>query len=237
MRLKEKVELKAKNAIAYIKTGRVLVNGHKIVDPNYKLLASDKVKIKLLPKYVSRGAYKLIAALDLFKIKLQSMVVLDIGASTGGFTQVALERGASKVYALDVGTNQLAYKIRMHKQVVVFEKTNLKTIHKAMFKEKIDVVLVDVSFISVRRVFDVLAPFSDLKVIVLIKPQFEAFKDEVSTGGYVNIKTSKRVLQRIKDYALLKGFKLVNYGPSPLKGVRARNNEYISLFVKENNGN
>ena len=182
--LLEYVSSKHEKAESIIRSGKVMINNEVCMMPNTSIKDSDEIRINLKDKYVSRGAYKLEKAIEVFKIDLNNKVVLDIGCSTGGFTQVSLLNGASKVYALDVGTNVLDYSLRSNDKVIVMEKTNLKTIDYNNFKD-VDVVVTDVSFISLKQVFKVIENFG-VDIMALIKPQFEANSDQVEEGGFVS---------------------------------------------------
>ena len=145
-----------KTLLAFIKEGKVIVNGEKSSLPFMKFEITN-LNLELLEpkKYVSRGAFKLVAAIEKFNLKLNNLVCLDIGSSTGGFVQVLLENNAKKVYAVDVGTNQLDYSLRINPKVAVYEKTNLKDLTTNFFKEQIEFITCDVSFISTKYVFQV----------------------------------------------------------------------------------
>ncbi len=217
---------------------KVQINKQVINDQNLLVNDRDIVTIDTKKVWVSRGALKLLAAIEQFKLQFDQKVVLDIGASTGGFTEVSLRCKAKKVYALDVGTNQLEYKLRINKRVVVYEKTHLKTINDKMFKEKIDIVVVDVSFISLKYVFEVLEAIKHSKMILiaLIKPQFEAPKDQVAMGGYVEKKYHDQIIEQINAKAKAKGFRLKKIIESPIQGLRAKNIEYIAYYQANSKG-
>ncbi len=227
-----------KEADALIRSGKVLVNSEKIFLPSLKF-DEAKIKIEFLDqnqkKYVSRAAYKLLAAIDRFNINVNNKVCLDIGSSTGGFVQVLLNSGAKKVYAIDSGTNQLDYNLRVNKKVSVHEKTNLKVLTKEFFNESIEFVSCDVSFISLKHVFNVCNDIlsSGTFLMALIKPQFEASSKYVEIGGYVNPTHHEFIINKIILYANKFNFKLVNIDQSPILGGKSKNIEYISLFVKE----
>ncbi len=216
-----------------IKMGRVFVNEEKITMPQKKIKNSDTIKIKNLKQYVSRGAYKLLSALKEFDINPCDLVCLDIGSSTGGFTQVLLEHNAKFVYSLDVGTNQLDYKLRINQKVKVLEKTNLKLIKKEMFKYQINLIVTDVSFISLKHVFKVIS--SILKqgnyFICLIKPQFESNSNEVSPGGFVNVELHDSIIKRVIKYGE-SDFKFLKIINSPILGNKSKNIEYLALFER-----
>lgn len=218
-----------------IENNKIIINKQLINNLDYEIKNHDKIEIGTLKTWVSRGALKLVAAIEKFKISFKDKIILDIGSSTGGFTDVSLSYGAKKVYALDVGTNQLAYKLRIDPRVVVYEKTHLKLINQTMFEEKIDIIVCDVAFISLTKVFPVLKVLkhNNLKLIILIKPQFEALKQQV-VKGYVEEKYHRQILQKIHTNANDNGFKLIKLIASPIKGQKAQNIEYIAYYEVEN---
>lgn len=173
-------------------------------------------------KYVSRGGLKLEKALEVFEMDVNGKVVLDIGSSTGGFTDCALQNGANHCYALDVGTNQLAWKIRSDERVTVMEKTNFRHATPALFINGLPhVATIDVSFISLTLILPplktILQPGGD--VVALVKPQFEAGKDKVGKKGIVRDKAVHlEVLHKIADAALANGFSLIGISFSPVTG-------------------
>ena len=190
-------ETKSK-AQAMIMAGQVYVEGKVINKSGFNINPNSVVEIKKLGQdWVSRGAYKLIKALDLNNINLKNKVCMDIGASTGGFTDVLIRRGAKKVYAVDVGTNQLHEKLKNEKKIISIEKTNARYIDHSLIKDKIDLIVCDVSFISMKIVLkncvQLLNKDSGI-VIGLIKPQFETSKNEIKKGGIIK---DEKVHQRI----------------------------------------
>jgi 23S rRNA (cytidine1920-2'-O)/16S rRNA (cytidine1409-2'-O)-methyltransferase len=171
-----------------ILAGEVRVEGHEgNLKPGLKVEEDAVIEVKNRPKYVSRGGLKLEGALDAFGLDVAGKVVLDAGASTGGFTDCVLQRGAAKVYSYDVGTNQLAWKLRSDPRVVSQEGFNLRHLQPSDLPEPVDLVVIDVSFISLTLilgpVFGVLKPEGD--VVGLIKPQFELKKEQIGKGGIV----------------------------------------------------
>ena len=216
-----------------IQSGQVLVNNEVLFMANQKIKDTDKVIIKESKKYVSRGAFKLLSAIEEFNLDLNNKVVLDIGSSTGGFTQVALENKASHVFALDVGTNQLDYKLRSDKRVTTLEKTNLKTITPEMFNKDIDVVVTDVSFISLKHVFRVVKDLDVNFIMALIKPQYEANSDQILKGGIAPKEIHEEIISKVKTYALEEGFVLKDIKESPIVGAKSKNIEYLSVFIKK----
>lgn len=171
-----------------ILAGEVRVEGHEgLLKPGLKIADDAAIELKSKPKYVSRGGLKLEGALDEFGLDVTGAVVLDAGASTGGFTDCVLQRGAAKVYAYDVGKNQLAWKLRSDERVVSREGINLRHLEPGDLPEPVDLVVIDVSFISLTLilppVFEVLKPGGS--VVCLIKPQFELRREQVGKGGIV----------------------------------------------------
>lgn len=231
-----KVGLPLKIAESYIREGKIIANGEKVFLPSLKFEETTaKIEVLKQNEYVSRAAYKLLSAIDEFNIDVVNKVCLDIGSSTGGFVQVLLEAGAKKVYAIDSGTNQLDYSLRVNPKVDVHEKTNLKILVPQMFAEPIQFVSCDVSFIGLKHVFkvcqDLLSPKT--QIMALIKPQFEASSKYVSAGGFVEEKYHEFIINRVVEYAVNHHFKLINIKKSPVLGEKAKNIEYISVFEKE----
>lgn len=226
---------KAKRAIM---AGIVLVNDNKI-DKAGTLVDMDKnpqIRIKGEKlKYVSRGGLKLEKALEIFEINMENKRVLDIGASTGGFTDCSLQNGASFVYAVDVGTNQLAYSLRENTKVKSIENRHIKDLTlEELDNKKVDIIVMDVSFISITKIIPDLNNFLDEngQMMILIKPQFEVGKDGVDKGGIVkDLKRHKKVIEEIKDFSKNHGFYLKALDVSPITGTKG-NVEYISYFVK-----
>lgn len=185
--------------------------------------------------YVSRGGQKLERALDYFEIDLTDQIVLDIGASTGGFTDVSLQNGARLVYALDVGTNQLAWKLRIDDRVVVMEQTNFREAKLEDFtKGQPAFTTIDVSFISLERIFPVLKDIlsDNGEVVALIKPQFEARREDVGAGGIItDTEVHEYVLQDIISLLYDLDFTVTGIIPSPIKGGKG-NKEYLAYIKK-----
>ena len=215
-------ETRAK-AQAMIMAGRVKVDGNRaekagqMVSPEANLEVDGKGT-----EWVSRGAHKLLRGLEAFGVEPRGLVCLDVGASTGGFTDVLLSRGASKVYAVDVGYGQLAWKLRSDPRVVVMERTNARFLTPDQFSEPLDLVVVDASFISLRLL---LPPLEELlaengQMILLVKPQFEAGRDRVGKGGVVRSPLVHR--QALEEFAILAGslrkVTLAGFTWSPIKG-------------------
>jgi 23S rRNA (cytidine1920-2'-O)/16S rRNA (cytidine1409-2'-O)-methyltransferase len=225
---------KAKRAIM---AGQVKVNGQLAHKPSESVKPDSLVELVTAEKFVSRGGLKLEHALDHFQVEVAALTVLDLGASTGGFTDCLLQRGAAKVYAVDVGQGQLAWKLRGDPRVVVMEKTNARALTPAAFPgpfEPADLVVVDCSFISLRKI---LPPAVALlrrsgKLIALIKPQFEAGKVEADKGAGVITDPAihQRVLEELKEFvASLPGMRWRGLTESPLLGP-AGNKEFLVLL-------
>ena len=221
-------------AQAAIMAGQVLVDEQKIDKPGTAI--KPGAAIRLLGdqlKYVSRGGLKLEKALQVFPVTVEGKVMADIGASTGGFTDCALQNGASKVYAVDVGYGQLAWKLRSDPRVVNMERTNARTLDETSLPEQVDAVSIDVAFISLEKILPavkkILKP--DGFVIALIKPQFEAGKEHIGKKGVVkDPDVHKEVISRIINFAKMEGFGIGGLDFSPVKGPEG-NIEYL-LYLK-----
>lgn len=211
--------------------------GNVLVDEK-RLKASDKVKdgcniriIKQMP-FVSRGGYKLDKAIKVFDLDFNGVTAIDIGASTGGFTDVMLQNGAKKVYSVDVGYGQLHYKLRNDKRVVSMERCNARNLTNKEFSEKADFVTMDVSFISILLIFPVLKDVLNEhgKVVALIKPQFEAGREQVGKNGVIRDKNVHiQVIHNVIDGAKKIGLHCEGLDYSPIKGPEG-NIEFISIF-------
>ncbi len=187
-------------------TGEVSVNGHMVDKPAERFGEDARVEIREKPKFVGRGGLKLEGALDEFQVDVEGWVCLDVGASTGGFTDCLLQRGAVRVHAIDVGTNQLVWKLRNDPRVISKEKFNARGLKEEDLGEKVRLAVMDLSFISLTKVlpavFDVL--LEEGEVICLIKPQFELERGEVGAGGIVREEELRaRAVQKIEDFAVL----------------------------------
>jgi 23S rRNA (cytidine1920-2'-O)/16S rRNA (cytidine1409-2'-O)-methyltransferase len=174
-----------------IKKGKVLVDDKKIVKPSFDVDEKNEIELLENYKYVGRGAFKLLKAIDAFKLDLKDKVCLDIGSSTGGFSQILLENNVKKVYAIDVGTDQMHEKIRNDERIILNENTNARDY---VNKEKVDFICCDVSFISVTKIMSTFAENlkEDGEMVILVKPQFEAGEGKVING----IVKDKKILQK-----------------------------------------
>lgn len=217
-----------------ILAGCVFVNGVKVTSKAYKIKDTDNIEVVQNIKYVSRAGEKLEKAFSEFGISVENKICLDIGASTGGFTDCLLKYGAKKVYALDVGHNQLVYKLRNDDRVVSIEDFNAKDIKREMFNDEIpSVVVSDVSFISISKIAPIIfRELNDLEFwITLIKPQFEAEKGDVSKGGIIRDDSLReRILNNAINRIAEIGFKEINRTVSPIKGAKG-NIEFLAHFI------
>ncbi len=218
-----------------IMAGIVYVDGHRVTKPGSKFPPEVDIEVKGqdLP-YVSRGGLKLEKALDLWRIDVMDKVVVDVGASTGGFTDCLLQRGAGKVYAIDVGYGQLAWSLRTDPRVVVMERTNIRHMNPGDLDEPPDLATVDVSFISIRKFLDVLWNLltPDGEVIALVKPQFEAGREQVGKKGVVRDPAVHRhVLLEVAQAAAALGWQTAGLTYSPITGPEG-NIEFLIYWRK-----
>lgn len=226
-------ETRAK-AQAAIMAGQILVNDQKIDKPGTPIKADAIIKLighKL--NYVSRGGLKLEKALKVFPITLQEKIVADIGASTGGFTDCSLQNGAKKVYAIDVGYGQLAWKLRTDERVVNLERTNVRYMDENSLPEKIQIATIDVAFISLDKVLPAVKKLLALDgiVLALIKPQFEAGKENIGKKGVVrDAKVHIDVIKKVTTMAKFEGFGIAGLDFSPIKGPEG-NIEYLMYLT------
>lgn len=215
-------------AQAQIMAREVLVNGEIITKAGMKVPSNADIQVKSSPRFVSRGGEKLTGALHDFSYDVSGKICADVGASTGGFTDCLLQNGAAKVYAIDVGYGQLAHKIRVDERVVVMERTNAR--HLQSLAEPVELVVVDASFISLRLLLPAiqkwLTPTAD--VIALIKPQFEAGRDEISKGGLVKDRdVHERVIREVAAFSTEAGFHIAGLTVSPIRGLKEGNVEFL----------
>lgn len=222
-------------AKAYIMAGIVYVNNQKADKPGANIKPDDKVEVRgATLKYVSRGGLKLEKAMQNFKLKLNGKVCADIGASTGGFTDCMLQNGAEKVYAIDVGYGQLAWKLRNDSRVVNLERTNFRYVTHEQVPDMLDFASVDVSFISLHHILPVMNTLmkDGATAVCLIKPQFEAGREKVGKKGVVRDKAVHlEVIEKVSAYILKNGFSLIGLEYSPIKGPEG-NIEYLAYIEK-----
>lgn len=223
-------------AKAAIMAGQVYVNNQKADKAGEQVTSEDKIEFRGENlKYVSRGGLKLEKAMELYGFKLDSKICMDVGASTGGFTDCMLQKGATKVYSIDVGYGQLAWKLRQDERVVNLERTNVRYITNEQVPDTVDFVSIDVSFISLGLVIPVLVPFlsDEAMMVCLVKPQFEAGKDKVGKHGVVrDPATHMEVLERAVGFAKNARFGIVGLEFSPIKGPQG-NIEYLMVLTRK----
>ncbi len=223
-------------AKAFIMEGLVFVNGEKALKAGEMVASDAEITVKGGLKYVSRGGLKLEKALQLTNLPISESVCMDIGASTGGFTDCMLQNGAKKVYAVDVGYGQLAWKLRNDPRVINMERTNARYLTSEQVSEPIEFVSVDVSFISLTKILPVIYSLLSLSgyAVLLVKPQFEAGKEQVGKKGVVrDAAVHLSVLEKIYQFCIDIGFSVLNMDFSPIKGPEG-NIEYLFVISKGN---
>lgn len=224
-------------AQALVMAGVVLVDEKRVAKPSEVFEANANIRIKgetAESKYVGRGGLKLEKALQEFRIDPTGFICLDVGSSTGGFTDCLLQHGAAKVIGIDSGTNQLAWKLRSDPRVEIRENTNARSLWRGDFESKFDLIVMDVSFISVTKIFPALVPLLGIngKMIVLIKPQFEVGKGEVGKGGIVReAEKHERVVSEVNEAAAGVGLQVVRVIDSPILGAEG-NKEFLALYER-----
>jgi len=225
-------------AQAIILAGKVWIsldnkNFQRITKSGIQVPENVYIRIEESFPYVSRGGLKLEGALKIFNLNVKDYICLDIGASTGGFTHCLLLKGAKKIYALDVGKGQLHYSLRTNPRVIVMEGINARYIKPDHFPEKFDLITVDVSFISLKKILPVLPPLlkNKGKVLALIKPQFEVGPKFVKKGIVRESKLHKKVVNEIWDFSQKLGFKPQGVAESPILGTKG-NKEFFILLTK-----
>jgi 23S rRNA (cytidine1920-2'-O)/16S rRNA (cytidine1409-2'-O)-methyltransferase len=221
-------------AQATIMAGRVFIDGKKIDKPGTKFKEIKNVEIKERLKYVSRGALKLKTAYEEFNLDFKDKVCMDIGASTGGFTDFMLDKGAKKVYAIDVGYGQLHYKLRNDERVVNLEKTNFRYFDEPELYEKFDVIVGDLSFISITKIFENAMKYlkKDGIAVFLVKPQFEAGKGKTEKGVVKDEEIRKEVLFNIVSFVFDSGYFVNDVCISGIKGAKKGNVEFLILISR-----
>jgi 23S rRNA (cytidine1920-2'-O)/16S rRNA (cytidine1409-2'-O)-methyltransferase len=218
-------------AAQYIKEGVVYYRGEQLLKSSF-LVEPEEIEVRKDVHYVGRGAYKIQAAIEKFKINPDEMVVADVGASTGGFTDYLLKAGVKKVYAIDVGHDQLAPSLRENPIVINLEGINIRDPYE--LPEKVDLVVADLSYISLKLTLESMFSLAkpDGKLIILVKPQFEVGKEGLGKGGIVKDPELRlQTLKDIYDFCLTKNFYLVNAMRSPIQG-KTGNIEYLFYFDK-----
>ena len=226
-------------AKALIMAGSVYLNGQKALKGGATVKETDVIEVRgAVNPYVSRGGLKLHKAVASFGLELKDCVCMDIGASTGGFTDCMLQNGASKVYSIDVGYGQLAWKLRCDERVVNLERTNFRYVTREQITEEIDFASVDVSFISLKLILPVMHTLlkNGGRSVCLIKPQFEAGKENIGKKGVVRDKAVHAdVIAKITEFASENGFAVIDVDFSPIKGPEG-NIEYLMFIEKREKG-
>ncbi|HHV98059.1 MAG TPA: TlyA family RNA methyltransferase [Clostridiaceae bacterium] len=223
-------------AKASIMAGVVYVNGEKIDKPGTKFDENADIEVKENPiPYVSRGGLKIEKAIEYFKIDMKGKIALDVGASTGGFTDCMLKKGASKVVAIDVGYGQLAWELRQDERVICMERTNIRYVKPEDIGFASDFASIDVSFISLKKVIPVVRELlkEDGEIVCLVKPQFEAGREKVGKHGVVREpEIHREVVEDIASFVLENGFSIKGITYSPVKGPEG-NIEYLLYISKQ----
>ncbi len=234
--VEKKLAPSRERAQALIMAGHVLVNEVPIVKPGHKVDSEAVIRVKGEDHpYVGRGGVKLAGALDHFKITPAGKICADIGSSTGGFTDCLLQRGATKVYAVDVGTNQLAWKLRQDPRVVVMEKTHVKDLQSSHFPDAASLIVIDCSFISLTRVLPEIARWAapQSTLIALIKPQFEVGPDRIGKGGIVRDDVAQQdAIAQVQRCATDLGWEELGVTDSPITGTDGNREYFIALRIK-----
>ena len=223
-------------AQSLILAGKVLVNTERIDKPGKSVDLDSELLVQAQDHpYVSRGGVKLAGAIREFQIEVPDRIALDVGASTGGFTDCLLQHGAKKVYAVDVGYGQLAWKLRQDPRVVNWERTNIRYLDPVNLADPIQLVVVDASFISLRLILPKLYELMTVgsQLLALVKPQFEAGRKEIGKGGRVKEEAvHARVLNEIIEAAINLGFRILGNCESSIQGKKSQNTEYFVHLEK-----
>jgi 23S rRNA (cytidine1920-2'-O)/16S rRNA (cytidine1409-2'-O)-methyltransferase len=216
-------------AESYIKLGYVKVGGKTITKPGFLVNENDKISLTIKEQYVSRAALKLVSVAKKLNLDFRNKVVLDVGSSTGGFTEYALKKGAQKVIAVEVGTNQLHPSLQANPNIELHEQTDIR---KFKTKDTIDIVLADVSFISLREILPAIASLSNknTQIAVMLKPQFEAGANQINKGVIKNDTVRRKIF---KDFELWskKAFKIIEKADSEIAGSNGNQERFYLLKV------
>jgi 23S rRNA (cytidine1920-2'-O)/16S rRNA (cytidine1409-2'-O)-methyltransferase len=230
--VERKVAESREKAHAMILAGDVSIGDEVIAKPATLVPDDARVELRQKPPFVSRGGIKLEHALEHIGLDVSDMVALDVGASTGGFTDCLLQRGAARVYAVDVGYGQLDYRLRVDPRVTVLERVNAR--YEFSLPEPVDLVTVDVSFISLKKVVPTIAKLAKPKsnVVCLVKPQFEAGRSKVEKGGLVkDPSVHSQVLGGFISWSIDAGYRLRGLTPSPILGAEGNREFFVLLEV------
>ncbi len=222
-------------AHALILEGSVLVNGIMVDKAGAQVTSDDVLLVENKMPYVSRGGLKLEQAMKEFLIDVKGKTAMDVGASTGGFSDCLLQYGAEKIYAVDVGYGQFSWKLRNDDRVVLLEKTNIRYLEQGKVPDKIDIAVIDVSFISLLKVIPKVLEFLHTpgEIVALIKPQFEVGRKDVGKGGVVKDESKRlEVVENIKSELTEMGLEVIGTTTSPIKGPKG-NVEYL-IYLRRN---
>lgn len=221
-------------AESFIKLGNVTVNGQKILKPGFFVTAVANIKLDVDEQYVSRAGLKLASVAQILKLDFRDKIVLDVGSSTGGFTDYALRRGAKMVFAVDVGTDQLHPSLQGHPKIYLHEKTDIRDFY--LRKDRPDIVVIDVSFISLREVLPHIArELSDknTQIVAMVKPQFEAGKDQTNKGIIKNDGVRRQILKDFEIWAQERFF-IQAKRDSDVAGAKGNQERFYLLTLKRN---
>lgn len=221
-----------------IKSHRIKVNNIVITKSGFEIKENDNIDIeKVEYEFVSRGGYKLLKAINEFNLDFKDKVVIDLGASTGGFSDCAIQFGAKKVYAIDVGTDQLAEILKNNPKIISIENTNVKDLNVNIYND-IDFIVMDLSFISIAKLINILDQLmfnQNIYLIVLIKPQFETENKNINKNGLVKDKEVHiKIIDKIIDLFCKNNIYINNLSYSPIRGEKSGNIEYLAMFSKNN---
>lgn len=228
--VEQKLVSSRSQAESYIKLGRVQVNGQKITKSGYSVGERDNIKLSADEQYVSRAGLKLASVADVLELNFKDKVMLDVGSSTGGFTDYALRHGAKKVIAVDVGTDQLHPSLRADKRIELHEKTDIRQFKTA---QRVDVAVIDVSFVSLREILPAVAKLSteQTQIVAMVKPQFEAGESSLKHKGVIkNDRMRREILRDFENWARAR-FVLIDKADSQVSG-RQGNQERFYLLRK-----
>ncbi|MAH89491.1 MAG: TlyA family rRNA (cytidine-2'-O)-methyltransferase [Pelagibacterales bacterium] len=247
MRLKERLDKilvyrgyteNTSKAKALIMAGKIIVNGKKVEKAGIKFF--ENVDIRVINKkhqWVSRGGIKLVNAVEKFQINIKDKICADLGASTGGFTEVLLKKNAEHVYCIDVGRGQLDWKLATNNKVTILDKTNARNVDLEKIDKNIEIITCDLSFISIKKALSKIIEFKkkNIKLIALIKPQFELSKDKIGKNGIVTeVKYRNEAVKEISNWLESKNWKVISTIESCITGIKG-NQEYFIYSVKEKN--
>lgn len=218
-------------ALAILLSGVVIVDGQKQEKAGTRIDSEADIRLtSSSPRYVSRGGLKLEGALQALDLDVSGCVCLDLGASTGGFSDCLLKAGARKVYAFDVGHGQLDWRLQQDARIIVKDRFNVRSLTRAAVDEPVDFITGDLSFISVGQILPALRDFSGATILLLVKPQFEARREEVEKGGLISNDDKRlEILERVKSLALEEGFTVLGEVPSPILGRKGNQEFFLHL--------